>query len=105
MGQSFPFSLCCSLLSSLRPRLTPAGWPYSLPSLSLLPEDAFESQRSVFWKAIFPHPCIPDVSQGFALGVESLLSHLSAPPRYLTPAPAIVMGSASHLFCNSSGVL
>ena len=76
----------------------PAGWPHSLPSPSLLPEDAFGSQRSVFWKTIFQHPYIPDMKQEFAHGVESSLSCLSAQPCYLTPAPAIVMGSASSLF-------
>lgn len=58
----------------------PAGWPYSLPSPSLLPEDAFGCQRSVFWKAIFQHPCILDVKQGSAHGGESSLSHFSAQP-------------------------
>lgn len=76
----------------------PAGWPLSLPCPSLLPEDAFGSQRSVFWKTIFQHPYIPDIKQELAHGVESSLSHLSAQSCYLTPAPAIVMGSASSLF-------
>uniref|UniRef100_A0A8C7A6U1 Uncharacterized protein n=1 Tax=Neovison vison TaxID=452646 RepID=A0A8C7A6U1_NEOVI len=78
---------------------SPAGWP---PSLHLYV--FFQKMR--FWVRVerfsgrpsLNTPCFPDVEQGFAQGVESTPSHLSARPCYLTPAPAIaVTGPASSL--------
>lgn len=85
-------------LDILDPRPPKSSRLAPIPYTCFLPEDSFWGLRGVFfWKAIFRHPCFPDVEQEFAHGVESYPPYLSAQPCYLTPAPAVAVMGLSQL--------